>query len=112
MAAKPSTKKTGKKTGNATSFRAGPDPRRGVGKKGRSGRKPLAFVERCSELTDSVVLDKVESLLADDDAGPMNQEWRWAAEYVTKYSKSPAKTTVEHSVDEKFEQALAGIWRE
>lgn len=84
--------KTGPKTGH---FANGDDPRRGYGKPGRSGRKPMAFVEQCEALVDSAVLTRVESYLKDPKHKPDDPAWRWCAEYVTRYTKSEPKRAVE-----------------
>lgn len=88
--------KTGSKTGKRPgTFTGKDDPRRGVGKKGKSGRKSIDFVKECSDLADTEVLTACREKLKvrdPDDAG-----WRWAAEYVSKYTKSeaPKRTVVE-----------------
>lgn len=86
-------KKTAKKT--ATSPRNGAVIPLGAhagntgGKKGRSGRKPLAFVAECDRLADSAVLPKVEAYLA--KGRPDDPAWRWCAEYVSRYTKTEPK---------------------
>lgn len=88
--------KTGTKTGKRPgTFTGKDDPRRGVGKKGKSGRKPVDFIAECAALVDTDVLEACRTKLLQrnaDDAG-----WRWAAEYVSKYTKSeaPKRTVVE-----------------
>jgi hypothetical protein len=61
------------------------------GNKG-GGRKPNAFVEKCEQLADSVVLEKVGRKLRTAD--PDDPTWRWCAEYVSKYSKTEAPKRV------------------
>lgn len=87
--------KTGRKSGANGRFATGADPRRGVGKPGRSGRKPLAFVAACARLVDSQVLPKVEKYLA-GKPNPSDPAWRWCADYVTTYGKGkpPQQLTV------------------
>lgn len=86
-------RKTGKNTGR---FQKGPDPRRGGGRKGRSGRKTLAFAEACAALADAVVLVKVTRYLGKKGADPSDPAWRWCAEYATNYGKGkpPQQVTV------------------
>src|SRR5580704_8845020 len=88
--------KTAKSPRSGSEIPLGAHPGNTGGKKGRSGRKPIAFVQECSRIADEQVLPKVEALLTASD--PSTAEWRWAAEYISKYSKSPAPTcqTVEH----------------
>jgi hypothetical protein len=87
--------KTARKTAGRP-FTKGADPRRGHGKKGRSGRKPVAFVQECSDLADTEILPKLAEKLAsghvDDPA------WQWAAMRVLEYSKSKAATTTKVDV--------------
>ena len=92
MAEKTATK-TAKSPVNGAEVPLGAHPRNTGGKKGRSGRKPIAFVEECSRLADTEVLEKVAEKLS--TATPDDPAWRWSAEYVTKYSKSPAPTKTE-----------------
>ncbi len=61
------------------------NPGNSGGKKGRSGRKTLAFAAACAELTDGIVLSKVQRHLR--ARGPTDPAWRWCAEYVTGYGK-------------------------
>jgi hypothetical protein len=77
-----SEEKTG---GNSGRFQKGDDPRRGVGKPGRSGRKPLEFTTECARLSDEEVLPKLAQKLAESD--PSDPAWRWAAQTVLEYSK-------------------------
>jgi hypothetical protein len=86
--------KTGPKTGNGR-FEHGADSRRGYGKPGRSGRKPLAFVEQCEALVDDAVLTRVRDYLNDKRHQPDDAAWRWCAEYVTRYTKAEPKRAVE-----------------
>jgi hypothetical protein len=81
------TEKIGTNTGR---FPRGPDPRRGVGKAGRSGRKPIRFLAECAKLASGTVLRKIRVFLARADRGPDDGGWRWAAEYVTSYAFSKA----------------------
>ena len=67
------------------------------GKKGRSGRKPVAFVEECERLTDAIALPKIAQYLR--TAKPDDPAWRWCVEYVSKYTKSEAPKKVAHSGD-------------
>jgi hypothetical protein len=84
-------KKTAGKTAGGVPFAKGPDPRRGVGLPGRSGRKPSEFVAECSRLTDDEVLPKVERYLR-GKADPSDPAWRWCASYVTDLSKPKPAT--------------------
>ncbi len=78
-------KKSGKKSGNSTSFKLGEDDRRGDGPpKGQGGRPPNSFKAECERLSYDEVLPKVEKFLKDKD--PSNQAWRWAADYVSRYA--------------------------
>lgn len=76
---------TAKTAANSGAFKKGTDARRGGGKKGRSGRKPLEFKAECDRLTNAEVLPRVERYLVASDAG--DPAWRWAAEFVAGYSK-------------------------
>lgn len=92
-------KKTGDKTGRKPGTFVKGDPRAGHGVKGRSGRKPIDFIAECHALVDTHVLAackvKLTSMNADDPG------WRWAAEYVSKYTKSeaPKRTVSEFDKD-------------
>lgn len=85
------------KRGNAGAFKAGADPRRarGGGKKGRSGRKPVAFYLGCETATEGVVLPKVLEYLERDGADPSDPAWQWCAAYVSKFSRSEAPKRTE-----------------
>jgi hypothetical protein len=94
-----SPKKTGDKTGRKPGTFVKGDPRAGHGKKGRSGRKSIDFMAECANLADTDVLEACRAKLLErnpDDAG-----WRWAAEYVSRYTKSeaPKRTVVEGDKD-------------
>jgi hypothetical protein len=80
-------RKTAPKTLGGRPFAKGEDARRGGGKKGRSGRKPVYFIQACSDLTDDLVLPKVQAYLAQAKADPSDAAWRWCADYVTNYGK-------------------------
>lgn len=92
-----STAKTGGKTVRPGAFKAGADPRRGGGKKGRSGRKPVSFYIGCEDATENAVLPKVLDYLAREDRDPSDPAWQWCAAYVSKFSRSEAPKRTEVS---------------
>jgi hypothetical protein len=76
-------------------FKKGFDPNRGCGKKGKSGPKRDTFYARCEGMTDDYVIPEAEAVLK---AGHKHPDYKWAAEYVSKYSRSPApvRSEVKH----------------
>ena len=76
------------------------NPGNSGGKKGRSGRKPLAFAAACEALVDTVVLEKVSAYLHKARANPEHPAWRWCAEYVTNYGKGKPAQRVTLTGDE------------
>ena len=88
--------KTAKPSGrNGNVLPVGNHPGNTGGKKGRSGPKTIDFLATCNTLADTLVLDEAKRILALGADG--HDEWRWAAEYVSKYTKSeaPKRTVVE-----------------
>jgi len=85
-------KKTGRKTGRPTkkqtarrkpgTFRKGKDPRRGVGKKGRSGRTPNAVKADCQEAVFSYVLPKLVNYIKAPKKTASDPGWRWAVDTI------------------------------
>jgi hypothetical protein len=71
------------------------NPGNSGGKPGRSGRKTVDFYERCEGLTDQYVVVEAEAILA---KGRIDPDYKWAAEYVSKYSRSaaPIRSEVKH----------------
>ena len=61
-------------------FRKGKDPRRGVGKKGRSGRVPTEIKVDCQEAVFSIALPKIIRYLSATRKGPSDAGWRWAVD--------------------------------
>lgn len=84
---------------NRTSFKPGADPRRNPGGNKGCGRKKLEFVAECEGLADTEVMAKVRQKLTDPRATVDDAGWRWAAEYVSQYSKSKAPTQVKATHD-------------
>jgi hypothetical protein len=82
-------------------FAEGDDPRRGGGKKGRSGRKSRDFYLQCQEATDAYVLPKcVEVVQTRSPVGTKGQPdgayWA-AANFLAKYARSPAMPSMQLS---------------
>lgn len=73
--------KTGAKSGR---FSTGHDPRRGVGKPGRSGRKSVSFIGECGRITEAT-LPKIEKYLR--SKGPSDAGFRWAFDKLSAYGK-------------------------
>ncbi len=61
-------------------FRKGKDPRRGVGKKGRSGRTSPEVRADCQEAISTLALPKMLRYLAATRKGPADAGWRWAVD--------------------------------
>lgn len=75
-------------------FTKGADPRRGSGKKGRSGRKPDAWrAELQAMVSSDAVLDKLEMVLRD----PNHPAYVGALKYASDHGFGRAKETVEHT---------------
>lgn len=90
----PAPTKSVKKSVNGTRpFAKGYDPRRGTGKPGRSGRKPIAFVAECERITDTLILPKLEQYVSSHS--PDDEGYRWAATKLLEYAKGkPAAVQV------------------
>lgn len=90
--------KTVPKTGQ---FLSGDDPRRGHGKKGRSGRKSRDFYLQCQDAVDSHVLPKCITVV--NERTPVNAKGEpdmayWAAaNFLAKYARSPAMPSMQLS---------------
>ena len=84
--------KTAKKT-PGTPFRKGHDPRRGGGKKGRSGRPKLAFKAECDRIARELVLPKIAAYL--EGQKPDDTDWKWCAEWVVRYATEATVTAPE-----------------
>ena len=71
------------------------NPGNSGGKPGRSGKKSDEFYERCELATDAYVIVEAEAILANGRADP---DYKWAAEYVSKYSRSaaPVRSEIKH----------------
>ena len=61
-------------------FRKGHDARRGVGRKGRSGRVPTEIKVDCQEAVFSIALPKIIRYLSATRKGPSDAGWRWAVD--------------------------------
>lgn len=90
-------KKTAAKKARGRPFTKG-DPRRGVGKKGASGRKPLAFADECRRLQSETILAKcreaVETLPVSSPA------YQWAATWISRYGHSDAARRLSLTVED------------
>lgn len=63
-------------------FKKGDDPRRGVGKKGRSGRKPDEFKAFLAELKNKPALRKaIEKAASDADGRNFSSAWKTITDY-------------------------------
>jgi hypothetical protein len=58
-----------------------------------------SFQAECSRLQKSVVLEKCRELLL--RSGPTDANWRWAAEYISKYGEPVTPTGVNINIKEK-----------
>lgn len=100
-------KKSGRKSGNATSFKPGKDPRRGKGpEKGapNAGRPPDKFKELCRELaTGQKTIEAVEAILEDQDHSQFMAALKWASEHGYGRPSQP----LEHSGTITIEDFLA-----
>lgn len=74
--------KTASKTAGA--FKKGNDPRRGHGKPGRSGRKPITFIAECGRITEEA-LPKIQRYMR--TKGPGDAGFRWAFDKLSSYGK-------------------------
>jgi hypothetical protein len=92
------TGNTGGNTGGR--FQKGTDVRRGVGLKGRAGRKPDEFKAMCEAACDDVVLPKVLAYLKEQKAKPDDPWWWKCADYVTGYGKGKPAQSVTIKPDE------------
>jgi hypothetical protein len=82
--------RTAKSGRNGQEIPLGAHPKNTGGKKGRSGRKPKAFVEWCKSVLENETVRRVaEARAMAGDAKVL--------EFVAKYSQSPAPT--QHTVD-------------
>lgn len=93
--------KTAPKTVTGRPFEEGNDPRRGHGKKGRSGRKSKDFYLQCQDAVDSDVLPKVIRVVQERDpvgakGQPDGAYWA-AANFLAKYARSPAMPSMQLS---------------
>lgn len=96
MAKRPNTKPTAKPKALPKALPAHltpGNPGNAGGRKGRSGPKSVAFVEKCEQLANGAVMQKVAKYLA--KGGPNDPAWRWCAEYVSRYTKAEPTKGVE-----------------
>lgn len=93
--------KTAPKTVTGRPFEEGDDPRRGHGKKGRSGRKSNDFYLQCQEAIDDDVLPKVRQVVRDrhptTPKGQPDMAYWTAANFLAKYARSPAMPSMQLS---------------
>jgi hypothetical protein len=74
------------------------NPGNSGGKKGRSGPKPIAFLQECDRIAREELLPrllaKIRSREVNDPTAADDPGYRWAGELVVKYSqKLPAQIT-------------------
>lgn len=100
-------KKSGRKSGNPTTFKPGHDPRRGKGPaKGapNAGRPPDKFKELCRELASGQkTIEAVEAILEDQDHAQFMAALKWASEHGYGRPSQP----LEHSGTITIEDFLA-----
>ena len=58
-----------------------------------------SFQQECVRLQKGVILEKCRTLLL--TSGPTDPNWRWAAEYVSKYGEPTTPTGINVNVKEK-----------
>ena len=96
-----SEKKSGPKSGSATTFKPGADPRRGRGpKKGapKAGRPPLELADECRRLQRDVILTKCEEVISSQPVS--SPAFQWAATWISRYGHSDAARRVSLTIDE------------
>lgn len=81
--------KTGGNSGRPGTFAKGADPRRGVGKKGRSGRPPTALRERMRVSLEKRL--KIAEQIADDTTAAPGDRMR-ALDFLAKYGLGTTTT--------------------
>jgi hypothetical protein len=97
-------RKTATKTATGVPFAQGEDKRRGVGKKGRSGRKPSWLKEFCDDLlADPKCKAAVRKILKNPAHPAFATMWG----KVTDRAHGKPVQPIEHSVDGTLEEILA-----
>lgn len=59
----------------------------------------IPFQQECARLQKGIVLEKCRTLLL--TSGPSDPNWRWAAEYISKYGEPATPTGVNVNLEKK-----------